>query len=81
MSEDSEPLGCLGFILKLFGIDLGQWGGSASGMARLPYRLRDDFLSPAELSFYRVLQAAVSDEWTICCNGAESPESPAGTPE
>ncbi|MCA9080365.1 MAG: DUF2726 domain-containing protein [Planctomycetaceae bacterium] len=67
MSEDSEPLGCLGFILKLFGIDLGQWGGSASGMARLPYRLRDDFLSPAELSFYRVLQAAVGDEWAICC--------------
>jgi hypothetical protein len=27
----------------------------------LPYRLRDDFLSPAELNFYRVLQQAVGD--------------------
>lgn len=31
---------------------------------KLPYRLRDDFLSPAELNFYRVLQTAVSD-WAI----------------
>ena len=29
-----------------------------------PYQLRDDFLSPAELNFYRVLQTAVSD-WAV----------------
>lgn len=28
---------------------------------QFPYHLRDDFLSPAELNFYRVLQTAVSD--------------------
>ena len=32
--------------------------------SRYPYRLRDDFLSPAELNFYRVLQTAVAD-WEI----------------
>ncbi|HID54582.1 MAG TPA: hypothetical protein EYP41_21405 [Anaerolineae bacterium] len=31
---------------------------------RYPYHLRDDFLSPAELNFYRVLRTAVSD-WAI----------------
>ena len=31
-----------------------------------PYRIRDDFLSPAELSFYLVLKSAVSD-WAIIC--------------
>ncbi len=30
-----------------------------------PYHLRDDFLSPAELNFYRVLDTAVSDWATI----------------
>jgi hypothetical protein len=30
-----------------------------------PYHLRDDFLSPAELNFYRVLQTAVSRWATI----------------
>lgn len=34
------------------------------GRIQYPYHLRDDFLSPAELNFYRVLQTAVSD-WTI----------------
>lgn len=32
---------------------------------RYPYHLRDDFLSPAELNFYRVLQTAVADWATI----------------
>ncbi len=31
-----------------------------------PYRLRDDFLSPAEMSFYRVLQLAAG-EWALVC--------------
>ena len=33
---------------------------------RLPYRLRDDFLSPAELNFYRVLQQTVGDSAVVC---------------
>lgn len=35
-----------------------------TGTSQFPYHLRDDFLSPAELNFYRVLQTAVSD-WAI----------------
>jgi len=32
----------------------------------LPYRLRDDFLSPAEMTFYRALRSAVGDRVTVC---------------
>jgi hypothetical protein len=32
----------------------------------LPYRLRDDFLSPAELSFYKVLLLATRDQFAVC---------------
>ncbi len=31
----------------------------------LPYRLRDDFLSPAELSFYKVLSSVLGERFTI----------------
>ncbi len=31
----------------------------------LPYRLRDDFLSPAEFSFYKVLSSLVGTQFTI----------------
>ena len=31
----------------------------------LPYRLRDDFLSPAEFSFYKVLSSLVGTRLTI----------------
>jgi len=55
-----EPQGCLTVLLKMIGIDL------TSAQQKLPYRLRDDFLSPAELSFFRVLQQSVSEELVIC---------------
>jgi hypothetical protein len=42
-----EPQGCLFAILRLFGIRLG---GNVAAQ-ELPYRMRDDFLSAAELSF------------------------------
>lgn len=61
--DETEPQGCLAAILRFFGIRLGAADGSTS--EHLPYRLRDDFLSPAELSFYRVLQLAVKDRATI----------------
>lgn len=59
--SNEEPSGCLFAILRLFGFG---GGGEATGAA-LPYRLRDDFLSPAELSFYKVLQLVVKDRATI----------------
>src|SRR5690606_15336190 len=60
--SNSEPQGCLAAILRLFGIRLGE---PPSKEKSLPYRLRDDFLSPAELSFFRVLQQAVRDQAVI----------------
>lgn len=55
--------GCLTSILRLIGIDLVKMAAPAA--QTLPYRLRDDFLSPAELSFYRVLCQAVGDQYVI----------------
>ena len=60
---DSEPQGCLGAILSLFGIRLG---GGAPTSEQLPYRQRDDFLSAAELSFYRVLVMALDGSHFVC---------------
>ena len=53
--------GCLGLLLKLFGI-----GGKPPEAGPLPYRLRDDFLSPAEISFYHVLRQTVGERVTVC---------------
>ncbi len=53
---ESQQSGCLGFFLKLLGI--GPGAGSGRGKNDLPYRLRDNFLSAAELAFYRVLEQA-----------------------
>jgi hypothetical protein len=58
-----EREGCLTAILALFGIRLAGRGSDAE----LPYRQRDDFLSAAELSFYRVLRQAVGDHAAILC--------------
>jgi hypothetical protein len=38
---------------------------SATGR-EMPYRIRDDFLSPAEFSFYRVLRETAGTSLTIC---------------
>lgn len=54
-----EPRGCLAVILGFFGIRLGE-------KPKLPYRQRDDFLSKAEMSFYRVLVTVVDRTYTIC---------------
>lgn len=53
--------GCLGLFLRAFGI-----GPSPSDSGPLPFRLRDDFLSPAEISFYHVLMTAVESRFTVC---------------
>ncbi len=62
MSE-SQQSGCLGFFLKLLGI--GPGAGSGCRKNDLPYRLRDNFLSAAELAFYRVLEQAVGQTYSI----------------
>ena len=51
MAQHDNP-GCLFAIFKLFGLK----GVAAKA---LPYRLRDDFLSPAEFAFYHALSAAL----------------------
>ncbi len=61
--SSDEPQGCLAAILRLFGGNLGEF---AAPTPTLPYRLRDDFLSRAEYSFYRVLLAAVGDQAVVC---------------
>ena len=53
--------GCLGFIFNLFGIK-----PKHEPVEVLPYAIRDDFVSPAELSFYKVLNQVVGDEYIIC---------------
>jgi len=58
----AEPQGCLAVILSLFGIRVGSPGEDKE----LPYRQRDDFLSQAEFSFYRVLSRAMEDRAVIC---------------
>jgi hypothetical protein len=58
-----EPQGCLAAILSLFGIRLGR---QQPAERELPYRQRDDFLSPAEFSFYRVLCGVVGNRAVVC---------------
>lgn len=70
MSE-SEPKGCLAVILGLFGMRLAGPAeaesdeGSGEPEGDLPYRLRDDFLSAAEFSFYRVLVNALGNRAVV----------------
>lgn len=62
MSERS--VGCLTMLLRLIGIDLAALAEKRAAGA-LPYRLRDDFLSPAELSFYHVLRQSVGGDYVV----------------
>lgn len=61
MNNEDEP-GCLGTILRVLGL-----APKTTELEALPYRIRDDFLSPAELSFHHVLRAAVGD-WAVICS-------------
>lgn len=62
MTELHDRTGCLGFLLKMFGLKPPSGQSSTS----LPYALRDDFLSDAELSFYKVLEQALRGHYVIC---------------
>ena len=65
--------GCLGMLLAMLGIGQRK-GPGGSGLSTsppplppsLPFRLRDDFLSAAEISFYHVLLKIVDDRHTVC---------------
>jgi hypothetical protein len=63
--SNAKP-GCLAPFLKLFGIKPAEVVEDAPADQPLPYRVSDDFLSPAELSFYRVLSLAVGQDAVIC---------------
>ena len=54
--------GCLSLLS--FGL-LGRAASSARPAADYPYGLRDDFLSPAEISFYHVLRSTLAADVTI----------------
>jgi len=63
----TEPInknaGCLMVFLRLLGISAGGKGADAES---LPYRLKDDFLSPAERSFHGVLTHVVGEQAVVC---------------
>ena len=71
MSTSSNP-GCLTAIMRLFGIHPSRSSVVVTELPAdpepdlYPYRLRDDFLSPAEQSFYLVLKTVVGEYLTIC---------------
>jgi hypothetical protein len=60
-TKTQQKSGCLNTILR-FVRDSDADGVSDES---LPYHLRDDFLSPAELSFYRVLSTVISNRAVI----------------
>ena len=61
----TENKGCLPAILQAFGLNTQPKSQAEPAPETLPYRLRDDFLSPAEQNFFHVLQQAVNGQWLI----------------
>jgi hypothetical protein len=60
-TKTQQKPGCLDTILRFF---RGS-GVEETADESLPYRLRDNFLSPAELSFYRVLVTVIANRAVI----------------
>jgi hypothetical protein len=60
--------GCLAGLLRLLGIKPRQAARieTPEPDGALPYRLRDDFLSNAEASFYQVIQGMLGGYLTVC---------------
>ena len=58
-TSGDERRGCLSLLLPF----LGRKGGAVA--EAFPYRLRDDFLSPAEFSFYKVLSSVLGPGFTV----------------
>jgi hypothetical protein len=61
---DERPQGCVAVFLNLFRSSTSTLEAEPTVEA-LPYRIRSDFLSPAELSFYHVLASVVGDQAVI----------------
>jgi len=63
----TENPGCLFALLRLFGFRApAETAGRTPTEEPFPYRVRDDFLSTAELSFFRVLTLVVGTRAVIC---------------
>ena len=60
MAVANEKQGCLSVIFPFL-----KRSQKETASKELPYRLRDDFLSPAEFSFYKVLSSLVGSRLTI----------------
>jgi len=60
-TQITDRPGCFGRILALLGIKPIE-----KSIEQLPYRIRDDFLSQAEHSFYQVLRSMMGEHFTIC---------------
>lgn len=58
-NKSNEKQGCLTAILQIF-------NSKKQGKETLPYRVRDNFLSPAEISFYHVLASMIGSRAVIC---------------
>jgi len=71
--RSTQNSGCSAWLAKLFGQKTAK---NKPGDVRienlpadpepLPYRIRDDFLSPAEKSFYHVIKGMMGSTFTIC---------------
>jgi len=62
-SATGKESGCLAAILQFL---RGKTQTTTSTSDSLPYRVRDEFLSPAETSFYHVLSSVVGKQVAIC---------------
>ena len=61
----NQPQGCLAAILNLLGISLNETADTEQADEQLPYRLRDHFLSAAELSFFHVLRNVADGKFHV----------------
>jgi very-short-patch-repair endonuclease len=64
----TQKPGCLASLLRMFGLGKQDSGITVRYLEpdKLPYRLRDDFLSSAEKSFFQVLKTMIGDRLIIC---------------
>jgi hypothetical protein len=59
-ANEKEKPGCLSIFLSFLGRSKKKTAAEA-----LPYRVRDDFLSPAEFSFYKILSSLAGTRLTV----------------
>jgi hypothetical protein len=64
--SSNEKTGCLKGLLRMIGFGKNGKAANLEEEQVLPYLVRDDFFSPAEGSFFRVLKEVVKEDFTIC---------------